>query len=114
MAKEKTVLAIQDTTSLNYTAHLATEGLGPIGTCGTRLSLGLYVHSTLALNLAGTPLGLLDDLPGIVRGENGADACVVQGLRGNGRQHERPRCTSDRASSPQWFTHTRAPLRATL
>jgi hypothetical protein len=60
MAKEKTVLAIQDTTSLNYTAHLATEGLGPIGTCSTQLSLGLYLHSTLAFNLSGTPLGLLD------------------------------------------------------
>jgi hypothetical protein len=60
MAKEKTVLAIQDTTSLNYSALLATEGLGPIGTCGTHVSLGLHVHSTLALNLAGTPLGLLD------------------------------------------------------
>ena len=59
-AKEKTILAIQDTTSLNYTAHLATEGLGPIGTCSETLSLGLYVHSTLALNLSGTPLGLLD------------------------------------------------------
>ena len=60
MAKEKTVLAIQDTTSLNYSALLATEGLGPIGTCATHVALGLNVHSTLALNLAGTPLGLLD------------------------------------------------------
>jgi hypothetical protein len=59
-SKEKTVLAIQDTTSLNYTAHFATEGLGPIGSCNEQLSLGLYVHSTLMLNLAGTPLGLLD------------------------------------------------------
>jgi hypothetical protein len=60
VAKEKTVLAIQDTTSVNYSAHLATEGLGPIGTSQGQLSVGLYVHSTLALNLAGTPLGLLN------------------------------------------------------
>ena len=59
-AKEKTILAIQDTTSLNYSAHQATEGLGPIGSGDAQLSLGLYVHSTLALNLAGTPLGLLN------------------------------------------------------
>lgn len=59
-ANEKTVLAIQDTTSLNYTALLATEGLGPIGACNEQISLGLHVHSTLALNLAGTPLGLLN------------------------------------------------------
>ena len=59
-AQEKIVLAIQDTTSVNYSAHLATEGLGLIGTCNEQLSLGLYIHSTLALNLEGTPLGLLN------------------------------------------------------
>ena len=32
---ESIVLAVQDTSSLNYTAHAATEGLGPIGTTAT-------------------------------------------------------------------------------
>ncbi len=27
----KVVLAVQDTTKLNYTTHHATEGLGPVG-----------------------------------------------------------------------------------
>ena len=59
VAKEKIVLAIQDTTSLSYTTHLETEGLGPIA--GSPITtLGLLVHSTLAVNTAGTPLGLLD------------------------------------------------------
>jgi len=59
-AEHATVLAIQDTTSLNYTTHGATEELGPIGSYGAALTLGLEVHSTLISTLAGTPLGLLD------------------------------------------------------
>jgi hypothetical protein len=59
-AKEKVVLAIQDTTSLNYTTHKATEDLGPIGSFGAQATLGLHVHSMLVLNTAGTPLGLLN------------------------------------------------------
>jgi hypothetical protein len=57
---EAVVLAIQDTTTLNYTSHPATEGLGPIGNFGAEATLGLHVHSLLLANLAGTPLGLLD------------------------------------------------------
>jgi hypothetical protein len=59
-ASESVVLAIQDTTSLNYTTHQATEGLGPIASTGADATLGLEVHSLLLANLAGTPLGLLD------------------------------------------------------
>jgi len=56
---ESVVLAAQDTTTLNYTAHPATEDLGPIG---YRLDkgVGLILHETLAFNVQGTPLGLLD------------------------------------------------------
>lgn len=53
------VLAVQDTTSLNYTAHPATENLGPIGYRPDR-GIGLIVHDTLTFNPEGTPLGLLD------------------------------------------------------
>lgn len=59
-ATEKLVLAVQDTTSLNYTTHPATKDLGPIGSFGAQATLGLHVHSTLLVNPAGTPLGLLD------------------------------------------------------
>jgi hypothetical protein len=56
---EAIVLAVQDTTSLNYTAHATTVGIGPIGTTEDGPQ-GLHLHSTLAFNAAGTPLGLID------------------------------------------------------
>ena len=59
MSREKVILAVQDTTSLNYTAHPATENLGPIGS-QKEGAIGLLVHSTMAFNPEGTPLGLLD------------------------------------------------------
>jgi len=59
MSREKVVLAVQDTTTLNYTAHPATENLGPIGSRKDG-SIGLIVHDTMAFNREGTPLGLLD------------------------------------------------------
>lgn len=59
VAAESVVLAVQDTTSLNYSAHPATDMLGLIGSEPTG-PIGIFVHSTLAFNEAGTPLGLLD------------------------------------------------------
>lgn len=53
------VLAVQDTTTLNYTAHPSTEGLGPINTTKDH-AVGLLVHDTMSFSLDGTPLGLLD------------------------------------------------------
>lgn len=56
---ESVVLAVQDTTSLNYSAHPATADLGLIG-YRTNGGIGLLVHDTMAFNPQGTPLGLLD------------------------------------------------------
>jgi len=53
------VLAVQDTTTLTYTAHAATEGLGPINATWNS-AVGLLLHDTLAFTVDGTPLGLLD------------------------------------------------------
>src|SRR5208283_693764 len=53
------VLSVQDTTTLNYTSHTTTEGLGPIGTKRSK-SKGLLVHDTMAFTPEGTPLGLVD------------------------------------------------------
>jgi len=53
------VLAIQDTSFLNYTNHEATEGLGKIGTKKC-LARGLVQHTTLAMSPTGVPLGILD------------------------------------------------------
>lgn len=52
------VLAPQDTSSLNYSPHPATEGLGPIST--TDSVIGLILHDTVAFTETGVPLGVLD------------------------------------------------------
>ena len=59
LAREPVVLAVQDTTQLDYTTQPATTGLGPLG---TRVDgpQGLLLHDTLAVTPAGVPLGLLD------------------------------------------------------
>jgi hypothetical protein len=50
------VLAVQDTTELDWTAHPATRGLGPLAHPAHQ---GLLGHTTLALTPARLPLGLL-------------------------------------------------------
>ena len=52
------VLAVQDTSFLNYTHHPQTEGLGEIGTKAQN-QRGFGMHSTLAVTPEGLPLGLL-------------------------------------------------------
>ena len=53
------VLVAQDTTSLNYSTHPHTQGLGPIGTQSEKVR-GLMVHDTMAFTAQGIPLGLLN------------------------------------------------------
>jgi hypothetical protein len=53
------VLVAQDTTSLNYDPHPATDGLGPINTRADGAQ-GLKLHDSLALTPEGVPLGLID------------------------------------------------------
>ena len=50
------VLAVQDTTEVDWTSHPATKGLGPLGHPACQ---GLHVHSTLAFTPERVPLGLL-------------------------------------------------------
>lgn len=52
----ETVLAIQDTTDLDFTSHPATEGLGYLNQTKQQ---GLKVHNTFAVSGQGEPLGLL-------------------------------------------------------
>lgn len=59
IGQEQIVLVAQDTTSLNYSTHPATVGLGPMSHQPKGV-VGLLVHDSLAFNLAGTPLGLID------------------------------------------------------
>ena len=51
-----TILAVQDTTSLNYSNHEKTEGIGYI----SDKTLGVNIHSCLAVSAEGLALGILD------------------------------------------------------
>lgn len=62
---ESVILAIQDTTYFNYTDHPKTSGLGILSRFTGKykkdiITSGLYMHSTMAINCEGLPLGLLD------------------------------------------------------
>ena len=57
--RHRVVLAPQDTTTLSYTAHPTTDGLGPINKKNDN-AVGLILHDTMAFTVEGTPLGLLD------------------------------------------------------
>ena len=60
MADEKTALIIQDTMDMNFSARWHCEGLGLIGKNQTGAeSQGLKMHSRLAVNDQGMPLGVL-------------------------------------------------------
>jgi len=59
MKGQRVVLVPQDTTTLNYSTHPMTEGLGPTNTQADH-ALGLLLHDTVAFTEGGTPLGILD------------------------------------------------------
>jgi hypothetical protein len=56
-ADQPVILAVQDTTSCNFTPLKRTTGLGPLN--DSSHAQGLHLHSTLALRMDGVPLGLL-------------------------------------------------------
>lgn len=58
IAAEPRVLVVQDTTNLNYAAHPAATGLGPINTRADGAQ-GLKLHDTLAFTPQGVPLGVV-------------------------------------------------------
>jgi hypothetical protein len=59
MKGHRVVLVPQDTTTLDYSTHPMTEGLGPTNNKKDH-ALGLLLHDTLAFTEEGTPLGILD------------------------------------------------------
>lgn len=62
MQGEPIVLAIQDTTILDFSGHKKTEGLGPIHHSSTEHPTdlqGLLLHTTFAVTPKGLPLGIL-------------------------------------------------------
>ena len=89
-AEHKVVLAVQDTTTLNYTTHPATTDLGPIG---SELGgpIGLLVHDTMAFSLEGTPLGLLDV------------QCWARDGKQMGKRHQREQRPIEEKESFKWL-----------
>lgn len=88
--KHKIVLAVQDTTSLNYSAHPATEGLGLIASKSKGV-VGLLVHDTMAFSTEGTPLGLLDV------------QCWIRKPEDFGKRHQRYNLPIEEKESNKWL-----------
>jgi hypothetical protein len=95
VAKHPVVLVPQDTTSLNYSTHPATERLGPIGTHAQDI-LGLLVHDTMAFNLEGTPLGLVDV------------QCWARDPTQFGKRHRRRKLPFEQKESVKWLRSLQA------
>ncbi len=89
LCEEKVVLVPNDTTSLNYSLHPMTEGLGPISK-RREGTVGLLVHDTLTFNLAGTPLGLLDV------------QCWARDPKEFGKKHRRHELSIEEKESYKW------------
>ena len=85
------VLCAQDTTTLNYSTHPQTQGLGPISNNRDK-TLGLLLHCTLALTPAGQPLGLLH-----------AHAWARSGRTFGRSSHERNRTPRPQKESQKWL-----------
>lgn len=92
------VLAVQDTTELNYTAHGQCEMLGPIGDRKSK-SVGLLVHDTMAYNLEGTPLGLIDV------------QCWARDPEDRGKSQQRYALPIEQKESSKWLVSYRAAAR---
>jgi len=88
--EHRIVLAPQDTTTLDYTTHPMTQGLGPTGTTRDQ-SIGLLLHETLALTEEGTPLGVLDA------------QCWARDPKDKGKRVRRKRLPIEQKESQKWL-----------
>jgi hypothetical protein len=88
-----TVLVIQDTTALDFTAHPHTRGLGPLASSHRQ---GLLVHSALAVSIGGVPLGLIHQ------------AVWVRDAGAIGQRHRRRQRPTAEKESQRWLTATTA------
>jgi hypothetical protein len=88
------ILAVQDTTTLNYTAH-PPEGVGPINT-SQNSAVGLLVHDTMAFTPEGTPLGLLNV------------QCWARDSKQAGKKYRRHQLPIEEKESIKWLVSYRA------
>ena len=94
LRSHKVILAVQDTTSLNYTAH-PPEGVGPIDN-SQNSAVGLELHDTMAFTPEGTPLGLLDV------------QCWARDPNDVGKKHRRHQLPIEEKESKKWLVSYRA------
>ena len=90
IGKEKIVLAVQDTTTLNYSTHPATAYLGLIGSKAGGF-VGLIVHETMTFNVEGTPLGVIDV------------QCWARDPADFGKKHLRHKLSIEQKESNKWL-----------
>lgn len=90
--EHETVLVATDTTTLNFTSHPATKGLGYI--CDRKDTQGIIVHDTMSFTTQGTPLGLIDV------------QCWVRSLMGT--KHKRKEKPIEEKESFKWIESYRA------
>ena len=86
---QTTVLVIQDTTELDFTAHPATTDLGYLDHPKHR---GLKLHSALAATTDGVPLGLVDQ------------AVWIRDPATLGKKHQRAKRETAEKESQRWLT----------
>ena len=84
------VLAPQDTTTLDYSTHPMTEGLGPTNGVAHQ-SVGLILHDTLAFTEDGTPLGILDA------------QCWARDALQRGKRYQRKELPLEQKESVKWL-----------
>jgi len=90
--QQAVVLAVQDTTYLNYTAH-APDGAGPIG---PTTDVGLILHVTMGFSLRGTPLGVLNA------------QCWARDPNEKGKRHKRDQLPIEEKETVVWLRSYRA------
>jgi hypothetical protein len=95
---EEIVLAVQDTTLLNYSTHPATQGLGYLQDLHM---LGMLVHTTLLLTPQRVPLGIIDQQVWVRSAEHFQVA----------RQKRKQRRTAEKESQ-KWLVSLEATARA--
>ncbi len=91
---QSVVLAVQDTTSLNYTGH-PPEGVGPIDN-DQNSAVGLELHDTMAFTVEGVPLGLLNV------------QCWARDPDQVGKKHLRHQLPIEEKESKKWLVSYRA------
>lgn len=90
MKRHRVVLVPQDTTTLDYSTHPLTDGLGPTNTQGDH-ARGLLLHDTLAFTEAGTPLGILDA------------QCWARDPAAQGKRYRRKELPIEQKESMKWL-----------